>query len=66
IKITADGTVAIEGTKGVTVKASQDVAVTGMNVDIKANAALTSKGTQSAEFSAAGQTTLKGAMVSIN
>ncbi|MEM8527459.1 MAG: type VI secretion system tip protein VgrG [Bacteroidota bacterium] len=50
----------------INIKAAQDVAMEGLNVNIKAKAQLAAKGTAGAEFSASGQTIVKGAMVMIN
>jgi phage baseplate assembly protein gpV len=47
-------------------KAAQNVTVKGMNVTAEAQASATVKGNASAEISASGTTTVKGAMVMIN
>jgi len=46
--------------------ATNDVSVSGNNITNSANIAMKSSGQASAEFSASGQTTIKGAMVMIN
>lgn len=48
------------------IAAAADAGVKGLNVTCEAQVALTAKGSASAELSAAGQTTVKGAMVMIN
>ncbi len=66
ISVKAGGSVKIEATAGIELKSQADVNVKGMNTNLSADLALTAKGQASAEFSAAGQTTVKGAMVMIN
>lgn len=66
IKIISKGKVSIEGTGGIELKSSADVKTTGMNINQTANASYVAKGSASAEFSASGTTTIKGAMVMIN
>ena len=66
ITIDAKGSVAIKGQAGVTVSSPADVGIKGMNVTAEAEIGLTAKGNASAELSAAGETTVKGAMVMIN
>ena len=66
IKIKATGGVSIEATGKIELKATQDLSAEGMNLNLKAQVGLAAKGTATAEFSASGQTTLKGAMVMIN
>lgn len=61
-----DQGITLESQKKITIKASQDVVIEGNNVNIKANAQLKAEGTQGAEFSAKGNTTVKGALVQIN
>ena len=48
------------------IKAQQDATIEGMNVTAKAQTSLKVTGSASAEISASGQTTVKGAMVMIN
>ena len=66
IKITATGNVNIEGTGGVGIQSSADVQVEGLNVNNEAKVGFVGKGSATAEVSASGQTTVKGAMVMIN
>lgn len=47
-------------------QAKSNVTIKGLNIEAKANAGFTAKGTATAELSASGQTTVKGAMVMIN
>jgi len=56
----------IEAGTAMTQKAKTDLKAEGMNVTIKAQTSLKAQGTASAELSASGQTTVKGAMVMIN
>ncbi len=51
---------------GISIEATSDVSIKGLNVSAEANSGLTAKGNASAEVSAAGNTTIKGAMVMIN
>ena len=46
--------------------AKQDAALEGMNVTVQGKVGATVKGNATAELSASGQTTVKGAMVMIN
>ena len=64
--ISADGNVSINALGKIDVAAKQDVAVTGLNVSNEAQVGFIGKGNASAELSASGQTTVKGAMVMIN
>ena len=66
ITIKAVGKVVIQATQNVEATAQMDVKVTGLNITNTANVGFTAKGTATAELSAAGQTTVKGAMVMIN
>ncbi len=67
ISITADQSVSVKGTQGVTVEASPgDVSVKGMNVSIKADTQLSAEGSATAEFKGGAQASLKAAMVMIN
>lgn len=61
-----DQGITVESKKALTLKAAQDVSIEGNNVNIKANAQLVAKGTASAEFSASGNTVVKGGLVQIN
>jgi len=66
IKLKADGNVDITATGGINMKATSDLKAEGMNIQMSANTGFTAKGNASAEISASGQTTVKGAMVMIN
>jgi Rhs element Vgr protein len=67
LSLKADQDITLESTGGnVTIKATQDVKAEGLNVSASADAALTLKGTATAELSASGNTTVKGIMVMIN
>lgn len=57
---TMDATMKLSGT------AKQDVSLEGLNVNVQAKMGATVKGNATAELSASGQTTVKGAMVMIN
>jgi len=66
IKITAKGNVNISATSNITLKSNADIKVDGLNITNNAQVGFTAKGSASAEISASGQTTVKGAMVMIN
>lgn len=66
ITLKAKGNITLDATGKVDVKSKQDVAIEGMNVTAKAKISLKVTGSASAEISASGQTTVKGAMVMIN
>jgi type VI secretion system secreted protein VgrG len=66
IKITSKAKVTIEGLAGVDISSKADAKITGLNVNLTANVGFKAQGTATAEISAAGQTTVKGAMVMIN
>jgi len=66
ITISAKGKVAITAVQNVEVTAQMDVKVTGLNINHSANVGFAAKGAATAELSAAGQTTVKGALVMIN
>ncbi len=65
ITIKADNATNIKGTD-IEAKASSGLTLEGTNTTVKASAALSAEGSASAEFKASGNTTIKGAMVSIN
>jgi hypothetical protein len=50
----------------IALSATSDLSAKGLNATVEAQASLTCKGTASAEFSASGTTTVRGAMVMIN
>ncbi len=66
IVIHAKGKIALSAGAEVSVVAEADVKMTGLNITNSAEVAFTAKGSASAELSAAGQTTVKGALVMIN
>ena len=66
IKISAKGTISIDAVGAVSVSSKADVKVEGMNVNCTAQVGVVAKGSATAELSASGQTTVKGAMVMIN
>ncbi|MFV0590827.1 MAG: type VI secretion system tip protein VgrG [Draconibacterium sp.] len=66
INITATGNLNLTGSGGVNIKSDADVKADGMNVQLTAQVGFTGKGNATAEVSASGQTTVKGAMVMIN
>lgn len=66
ISITASGKISISATGNVEISAQADLKASAINITHTANAGFTAKGNASAELSAAGQTTIKGAMVAIN
>lgn len=66
ISITAQGKITIEAMDAIDVSAQADVSVKGLNVNHEAKVGFVAKGNASAELSASGQTTVKGAMVMIN
>lgn len=66
ISLSAKGKVSIDATGEVGISSKADVKVEGMNVNHTAKVGFTAKGSASAEISASGQTTVKGAMVMIN
>jgi len=66
ITIKAAGKVAISAVQNVEIAAQMDVKATGLNISHAANIGFTAKGAATAELSATGQTTVKGAMVMIN
>jgi Rhs element Vgr protein len=66
ISINAKGKIAIEAVGEISVNSKADVSVAGLNVNHDAKVGFVAKGSASAELSASGQTTVKGAMVMIN
>ncbi len=63
--MSSDG-ITLESTKDIILKASGDVKIEGINVEIKASAQLTSEGGAGAEISSSGSTVVKGSIVQIN
>lgn len=66
ISINASGNIDISATGKVNVSAKSDVELAGTNINLNAKVGLSAKGNATAELSASGQTTVKGAMVMIN
>ena len=66
ISISAKGKVTIDAMGAASITSKADVKLKGMNVNATADVGFTAKGNASAELSASGQTTIKGAMVMIN
>ena len=66
IKISASGKISMDGTGGIELNSNSDIKLSGLNINQTANASFTAKGTASAEVSASGNTTIKGALVMIN
>jgi Rhs element Vgr protein len=66
ISLKATGNIKLEASQGIDAKASTDMNLEGLNLNAKAQASLAAKGQASAELSASGQVTVKGAMVMIN
>ena len=62
----AAGSITLQATGNVSTTATADIRQTALNITQTANSAFVAKGNASAELSAAGQTTVKGAMVMIN
>lgn len=66
IMLSASGDISMTAGGGVTVSATTDFKASGMNIEQSADVGFTAKGGASAELSAGGNTTVKGAMVMIN
>ena len=66
LRITAKGTVSIQAVGAVSIGSQADVTCSGLNVLCEAQVGFSGKGSATAELSAAGQTTVKGAIVMIN
>ncbi|GAB3255525.1 type VI secretion system tip protein VgrG [Chitinimonas naiadis] len=66
IKLTAKGGITLSAVNAIELKAQADVKASGLNISCEAQVGFTGKGSATAELSAAGQTTVKGAMVMIN
>nr|WP_129734261.1 type VI secretion system tip protein VgrG [Parabacteroides goldsteinii] len=66
IKLLAKGDITMDATMKINGKAKSDVSLEGLNVKIQAKVGASVKGNATAELSASGQTTVKGAMVMIN
>lgn len=66
IKLTAQGGVTISANAAINIESQADVKAAGLNVNCEAQIGFVGKGSATAELSASGQTTVKGAMVMIN
>jgi len=66
INLTADGNINISANANLEMKAQSDAKLDGLSITHTAKTSFTAKGNASAELSASGQTTIKGAMVMIN
>ena len=66
INLKADGNINITATSNLAMKATADAILDGLSITQSAQTSFTAKGNASAELSASGQTTVKGAMVMIN
>jgi len=66
ITIKATGQISMEAQTNINVKATADLSLQGLNVSAKAQVALSAQGQAQAEFSASGQTTVRGGIVMIN
>lgn len=66
INLKAGTAVNVGGGTSIGMQAETDLKMKGLNVEVKADAALTAKGTATAELSASGTTTVKGGIVMIN
>ncbi|MCD8193552.1 MAG: Rhs element Vgr protein, partial [Tannerellaceae bacterium] len=66
ISIKAKTAITLEAGGGLEAKAKADLKLSGSNVEAKAQIGFTAKGSATAELSASGQTTVKGAIVAIN
>lgn len=66
ITISAKGNISLKSIGDTSIDATGDANIKGMNVSAQADTTLTAKGSASAELSASGNTTIKGAIVNIN
>ncbi|MDF2177190.1 type VI secretion system tip protein VgrG [Aliiglaciecola sp. CAU 1673] len=66
IQLKAQGNISLKAQGNVDIEATGDCTSKGMNINHTAQTGFTAKGNASAELSASGQTTVKGAMVMIN
>lgn len=66
VSIKASGKMSLEAVGEISISSSADVKASGLNIEHSADVGLTVKGGASAELSAGGNTTVKGAMVMIN
>ncbi|WP_251068873.1 type VI secretion system tip protein VgrG [Shewanella sp. NKUCC06_TVS] len=66
ITISAKGSLTLDAVGEVSISSKADFKAAGMNIEQTAQIGFTAKGSATAELSASGQTTVKGAMVMIN
>ncbi|MDT8998203.1 type VI secretion system tip protein VgrG [Paucibacter sp. APW11] len=66
IKLTAKGGITLDAVNAISISSKADVKAAGLNIACEAQVGFTGKGSATAELSASGQTTVKGAMVMIN
>ena len=66
IKLTAKGAITMNANSKISCSSKADVSIDGTNVKVQAKIGVSAKGNATAELSASGQTTVKGAMVMIN
>ncbi len=64
--VARQGGITLDAPGAITIRSKADVTLEGLNVACHAQARFAAKGTATAELSAAGQTTVRGAMVMIN
>ncbi|WP_448874593.1 type VI secretion system tip protein VgrG [Desulfobulbus propionicus] len=66
ISVSAQGKISLEAVQQISIKSKADINISGLNITQEAQVGVTAKGNATAELSASGQTTIKGAMVMIN
>jgi flagellar basal body L-ring protein FlgH len=66
ITIKADGSMTLDAKGGVTVKSAASVTLDAPQIAAKASVSFAAQGQASAELTASGQVTVRGALVSIN
>ena len=66
IEVSAKGKIKMTGSMGVEISSDMDIKMEGLNINSTAKVSMAAKANASAEFSASGTTTIKGAMVMIN
>jgi Rhs element Vgr protein len=66
ITLTAKGGITLEAVNAISITSKADVKASGLNISCEAEVGFTGKGSATAELSASGQTTVKGAVVMIN
>ena len=66
ITLKAQGKIVMNASNNIEATAQMDIKQTGLNITSTANVGFTAKGSATAEVSASGTTTIKGAMVMIN